>query len=243
MNRVMLIILMLGLLAGCAGAGPGSSESSPASAPAAPAATPDAAAASSPTPAQAVDAPAAAASGTPANIVQDGSTLPHPPDNRPAYPDYLSTPLTPYENADLGIRLSYPANFDAPTRASGSFRGVTFAFATGQITIDQQPMPPALTLEDQVAAHMADTARLTPRVVPDAHGVGPLAGHPAGYVRYHFDSAAGRHDFTLWWVPVGSQEYVISCGTKEGPPPIPWEVVRPVCDRVFDTLELAPGQN
>lgn len=156
----------------------------------------------------------------------------------PALPP-VTPRLVPYENASLGVKLEIPAGaipVEQQDQLTVTF-GETELHAIRVVRTEVQPLG-QLTAEFAAANIKASMGRF----FVEEQKVRRLAGREAGYVKAHFDSAAGRWDREFYLLPVGLVEYRISCGTVDGPPPVPWEKVRPLCERMLESVELAEGE-
>jgi hypothetical protein len=155
-------------------------------------------------------------------------------------PDYLTTELVPYQSEALGVRLSYPENFDKPESTQQGIP-LTLRFRTGEVSISRTDRSPGKSLQDLARENMdANTKASNGRIVTTDLGKQQLGGEEAWGVQSYFDSAAGRTDGVLYIVLIGSFEYRVGCQTKQGPPVIPWEEVKPVCERVLGTIWFGP---
>lgn len=155
----------------------------------------------------------------------------------PVLAGYLSAAMTPLTDDALGITLAYPESFDAPfTTPQGA---LVLRFQTGDVTIYKDEHPAGQSLAETVDQFIAinRTASMG-RIVADEKGTRQLGGREVGFVQTHFASAAGRWDRSVYFVVIGGAEYRVSCGTKEGPPPIKWEAVAPICARVLGTIQF-----
>jgi hypothetical protein len=181
---------------------------------------------------------AAVPSPGPRIIAQSPPTSPSPAPKDSTAPDYLTTPLVPYQSDALGVRLSYPENFDKPESTQQGIP-LTLRFRTGEVYIHRTDRSPGKSLQDLARENMdANTKASNGRIVTTDLGKQQLGGEEAWGVQSYFDSAAGRTDGVLYILLKGSFEYRVGCQTKQGPPVIPWEDVKPVCERVLGTIRF-----
>jgi hypothetical protein len=166
---------------------------------------------------------------------------PTPPSSAPkdsTAPDYLTTQLVLYQSEALGVRLSYPENFDKPESIQQG-NPLTLRFRTGEVSISRTDHAPGKSLQDLATEHInANTKASNGRLVMTDLGKQQLGGEEAWGFQSYFDSAAGRTDGVLYLVLNGSFEYRVGCQTKQGPPVIPWEDDKPVCERVLGTIRF-----
>lgn len=160
-----------------------------------------------------------------------------------AAPVHAVPPVTPllvaHESHALGLRLSIPAGAAV---AEGPDR-LTIEFGDARFEAIRQTMAEPMPLKQVAAEFAAANIRASQgRFFVAEQGVRTLAGRDAGYVKAYFDSAAGRWDREFYLLPVGLVEYRVSCGTIDGPPPVPWERVRPLCERMLGSVSLLEGE-
>lgn len=168
------------------------------------------------------------------------SRRPKPPQTAPAPPDYLTPALVEFESAALGVRISYPVNFEPPLVVeTGQMPNLRLRFATGEIGIYRSDRQPEMTAEALAKENMRANAEASHgRIVSKDLGAQQLGGEEAWAIQHHFASAAGRTDGIRYFVLKGPFAYIVGCATKEGPPVEPWDEVRPICERVLATIQF-----
>lgn len=108
-------------------------------------------------------------------------------------------------------------------------------------TISSKEAQHGKSLAELAAQNIDDNTKASNgRIVSRDLGRQTLGAQEAWGVQRYFDSAAGRTDSVMYIVLTEGFEYRVSCGTKQGPPVIPWENVAPVCERVLETIEFKP---
>lgn len=147
--------------------------------------------------------------------------------------------LVPVQFADLGVSFSFPHTGTLPELTQPTVATYTLLFPAWEFTVTRKEAAPGKDLAALAKEHMdANTRASSGRIVSTDLGQQTFGGKPAWAIKSHFDSAAGRTDWLHHIVLADEYQYVISCHTKQGPPVIPWESVRPACEQVLATLSF-----
>jgi hypothetical protein len=149
--------------------------------------------------------------------------------------------LIPVQSEALGVSFAYPEQEPRPEveEVGGAMMSLTLRFSTWEFVVVRKEPAPGEDLAALAKEHMdANTQASRGRIVSTDLGEQTLGGVPAWAVSSYFDSAAGRRDGLFYIVLKGPYQYGISCGTKQGPPVVPWESVRPLCEQALATVSF-----
>jgi hypothetical protein len=153
--------------------------------------------------------------------------------------DSRSSPLAEYGDALAGIRIRYPESIMPLINQDG---WLTFPSGNGSVAIRRSPRDgTAGSPQDLMARYLRQAAEAPDeRVRIDEQETRRLGGHEAAYVRETAEGSGMKRYTAHYFVLTQDAAYEVTCGTNLVKLPLPWEEMKPVCDRLLETIQLGP---